>query len=105
MTERRVPKNKGFRIEPFMVNELGLTSDELLVYGIIYDACKSGDGAFRQPASYLARWIGMSRTTVMHILKSLTTRGVITKHDVVIDRVKHCDYMVNRNVLSQKRSV
>lgn len=59
----------------WIVNRLGLTSEEALVYALIY-GYKDG---FDQPVAYIAQWIGKTDITIRKILQHLVQEGFITK--------------------------
>jgi len=59
----------------WIVNRLGLTSDEALVYALIY-GYKDG---FDQPVAYIAQWIGKTDITIRKILQHLVQEGFVTE--------------------------
>jgi len=67
-----------------MINELGLSSNELLTYAIIYGFSQDGSSEFTGSMNYLADFINSTRPTVSKCLKSLTDRGLLIKTDRVI---------------------
>jgi DNA-binding MarR family transcriptional regulator len=63
----------------WMTNQLKLSGNELLVYGLIYSFAKDGTTEFHGSADYIASALNMSRRTVVSTLKSLTNKGQIKK--------------------------
>ncbi len=59
----------------WIVNRLGLTSDEALVYALIY-GYKDG---FDQPIAYIAQWLNASERTTRRLLRRLVQEGYITE--------------------------
>ena len=71
-------KNGFFIIERFMVDDLKLKGNELIIYGIIYGFSKN-NSSFEGSLNYLAGWIGSSKQTVITVIKSLMNKGLIQK--------------------------
>jgi len=69
-------------IEGWMVNELGLKGNELLIYAIIYGFSQEEGHFFRGSLGYLADWTNTSKQTVMNTLKSLLEKDLIGKQEV-----------------------
>lgn len=71
-------KNGFFIIERFMVDDLKLKGNELIIYGIIYGFSKN-NSSFEGSLNYLASWIGSSKQTVITVIKSLMNKGFIQR--------------------------
>lgn len=71
-------KNGFFIIERFMVDDLKLKGNELIIYGIIYGFSKN-NSSFEGSLNYLAGWIGSSKQTVITVIKSLMNKGFIQR--------------------------
>ncbi|MCI6459209.1 MAG: DnaD domain protein [Clostridium sp.] len=86
-------KNENYiSIQGWMVNELNLKGNELLVYAIIYGFSQEENQKFAGSIQYLANWIGSSKQTVFNCLKSLIEKGLIEKKETFINGVKFCEY-------------
>ncbi len=57
----------------WIVNRLGLTSDEALVYALIY-GYKDG---FDQPVAYIAQWLNASDKTARRVVQRLVAAGLL----------------------------
>lgn len=80
-------------VQGWMVNDLKLSGNELLIYAIIYGFSQSGvDQKFTGSIRYLSEWTNTTRQTVMNCLKSLCEKGYIIKEESVKNGVKFCDY-------------
>ena len=66
-------------IQSFMVTELELKGNELLVYAIIYGFSQTNGTYFTGSAQYLADWTNSTRQGIMKNLKSLIDKGLIEK--------------------------
>jgi uncharacterized phage protein (TIGR02220 family) len=90
--------NNYLVIQSFMVKDLQLKGNELLVYACIFGFSQNGDG-YRGGISYLKSWIGSSKNTVMNVLKSLESKGYITKEEVLKNNIKFCIYYAKLDVI------
>ena len=79
-------------IQSFMVSELGLKGNELLIYAIIFGFSQTTGQAFHGSLSYLESWTNSTRHTVISSLKSLVEKGLIEKEEQTINGVKYCSY-------------
>lgn len=66
-------------IQSFMVTELELKGNELLVYAIIYGFSQTNGTYFTGSTQYLADWTNSTRQGIMKNLKSLMDKGLIEK--------------------------
>lgn len=84
-------------ILPFMVNELHLKGNELLVYAVIYGfTMYSNDTWYTGSARYLAEWCGCSKKTIFNVLKKLVNMGVLEKRSSTVNGVTLVDYRALR---------
>ena len=81
-------------IQSFMVSELGLKGNELLIYAIIFGFSQTTGQAFHGSLTYLESWTNSTRPTVISSLKSLVEKGLIEKEEQTINGVKYCSYRV-----------
>lgn len=70
-------KEQFINIQSFMVADLGLTGNDLLVYAIIFGFSQDGENVFMGNRSYLAAWCNCSERSVQRNLNSLMNRGLI----------------------------
>ena len=85
-------KNKNYiTILGWMVNELSLSGNDLICYAVIYGFSQD-DNFWEGSQSYLSDWLGVSRRTVVDILKKLISNGLITKQEYEVNKVKFCKY-------------
>lgn len=90
-------KNENYIvIQGFMVNELKLKGNELLVYSIIYGFSQDEDQMFNGSLQYLADWTNSTKQGVLKNLKSLIEKGYIEKKENVINGVKFCEYSATK---------
>ena len=84
-------------IQSFMVSELGLKGNELLIYAIIFGFSQTTGQAFHGSLTYLESWTNSTRPTVVASLKSLVEKGLLEKEEQTINGVKRCIYYVVNN--------
>ena len=79
-------------IQGWMVKDLALKNNELLIYAIIYGFSQDGDNKFTGTLQYLADWTGSTKQGVSKNLKSLLEKNLIIKYEKSINGVKVCEY-------------
>lgn len=88
-----IKKENFFVIKGFMLSELNLKGNELLVYAIIYGFSQIENQYFTGSINYLSSWTGISsRTTVFKVLNSLIEKGLIIKEEEYKNNIKFCKY-------------
>lgn len=79
-------------IQGWMVNELKLKGNELLIYAIIHGFSQLEGQKFTGSLQYLANWTNSTKQGVIKCLKSLIEKELIIKEDKIINGVKFCEY-------------
>lgn len=89
-----------------MIKELGLSSNELLIYSIIYGFSQDGCSEFTGSLNYLVEFTNSSKPTVIKCLKSLTDKALLIKTDRIIGgqnlptyRVRELDFTPGKETL------
>ena len=102
MSNEKMLKNESYIvIQGFMINELNLKGNELLVYSCIYGFSQLKNQWFTGSIKYLTEWTGASRTTIISILKDFVKRGLLIKQDEIVNGVKFCKYRaISKNTTS-----
>ena len=85
-------KNDYIHIQAFMVSDLKLSGNRLIIYALIHGYCKDGIHEFICSLKYLCEWTNLSRNTVISVLKSLVDEGLIIKREFTVNNVKSCAY-------------
>lgn len=86
-------------IQGWMINELQLKGNELLVFAIIYGFSKDGQGKFDGSIKYLSDATGASRSTTIKTLHSLLEKELILKENFVVNNIQFCKYFQNELVV------
>lgn len=92
MAESKVNRSNYISVQGFMVRDLRLKGNELLVYAIIYGFSQAENQVFNGSLQYLADWTNSTKRSVMTCLKSLVEKGYIGKNEKMINGVKFCEY-------------
>lgn len=83
-------------IQSFMVNELHLSGNALIIYAVIYGFSQDGDSWFTGSRAYLAAWCQASKSTVSRNLDALCSDGLIERRERTESGVLLVDYRVVR---------
>lgn len=81
-------------IQGWMINDLKLKGNELVIYAIIYGFSQAVNHSFNGSLQYLADWTNSTRRGVQKNLASLVEKGFLTKNDISIKGIKMCEYSV-----------
>lgn len=74
-------KNENYVvIQGFMINELNLKGNDLLIYAIIYGFSQNKDCCYQGGLQYLMDWTNSTKQGVIKNLKSLIDKGLIQKY-------------------------
>lgn len=85
-------------IQSFMLTELGLKGNELIVYATIYGYTQDGEHWFYGTKGHLAEWCGATKGTVGNCLKSLVEKGYVERREHIEQGQVKIEYRVTKNV-------
>lgn len=89
-------------IQSFMVNELHLSGNALIIYAVIYGFSQDGDSWFTGSRSYLAAWCQASKSTVSRNLDTICSDGLIERRERTESGVLLVDYRVVRGTQNEQ---
>lgn len=92
MEDNKVKDGSYINIQSFMINDLHLKGNDLLIYAIIYGFSQDGETRFTGSLSYLAAWTQSSKQGVLKSLKKLVELGYIKKIERYNNGIKFCEY-------------
>lgn len=92
MTESKVERNNYILLQGWMLTDLGLKGNELIIYACIYGFSQAENQVFSGTLQYLADWTNSTKRSVINCLQSLVEKGYIVKTDKAINGVKFCEY-------------
>ena len=80
MADIKIREDNYFVVQGWMITELGLKGNALMIYAIIYGFSQTTNTEFTGSVDYLCNWLGgVSRPTVINTLDSLVEQGLLTK--------------------------
>lgn len=91
MKNRKISNDNFITMIGFMVNDLHLKGNELIIYACIYGFSQN-KGKFDGSLEYLSQWTNSSKQSMMNCLKSLEDKGLISKKEFFDNKVKRCVY-------------
>lgn len=86
-------------IQAFMVNDLQLKGNELIVYATIFGFTQDGEHWFYGTKGYLAEWCGATKGTVGNCLKSLTKKGLLERREKIQQGQVRIEYRATKFVI------
>lgn len=90
---RMVKNESSIHIYGWMLNDLNLSWNDLIVYATIFSFTNgTDDHCYHGSASYLGEWCWLQRRQIMNILKSLEERWLIIRKERNVNGVKFVDY-------------
>lgn len=92
MKESKVNAEQYIVLQGWMISDLKLKGNELIVYACIYGFSQAENQVFSGGLQYLADWTNSTKQGVVKCLKSLVEKGFLVKTDKVINGVKFCEY-------------
>lgn len=79
-------------IQGFMITDLGLSGNELIMYALIHGFSQDGVSHFHGSLNYIATALNVTRTNAKRILDRLVEKNLLRKREIVKNGVKYCDY-------------
>ncbi len=92
MSDSRINADSYIVVQGWMITELNLKGNELLVFAIIHGFSQDNAGEFTGSLQYLMEWTGNTKKTVITALKTLVARNLIQKTETYVEGVKFCSY-------------
>ena len=90
----KISNENYITIQGWMVNELNLKGNELLIYAIIFGFTQEENQVFSGSLQYLADWTNSSKESIRRCLKLLIDKGLILKGEEYKNEVKFCRYWI-----------
>lgn len=94
-----VKEHSYVNIQSFMVNDLHLSGNELIIFACIHGFSQDGKSWFTGSRAYLASWCQASKTTVSSNLSKLCEKGFLEKRTRIENGVTFNDYRVYPNLV------
>lgn len=97
----KIGNENHITIDGWMINELNLKGNELIVYALIYGFSQDGQSEFYGSRSYIAEWCNTSLPTIDKALNELILKEYILKRTETINNVIFNRYKVNLGVVKK----
>lgn len=92
-------------IQSWMLTELGLKGNELIVYATVYGFTQDGGHWFYGTKGYLAEWCGATKVTVGSCLKSLVEKGYLERSEQEEHGQVKIRYRATRNCSGEAKNL
>jgi hypothetical protein len=97
-----VNKQNYVNIQGWMLTELNLKGNELLIYAIIYGFSQDESSSFRGSLQYLADWTNSTKQGVLKCIKILLEKNFIIKKEEMRNNIKLVEYSCQKvNTIKQ----
>lgn len=96
MGESKVMPDQYIVLQGWMISDLKLKGNELIIYACIYGFSQAENQVFSGGLQYLADWTNSTKQGVVKCIKSLVEKGFIVKTDKVVNGVKFCEYYATK---------
>lgn len=83
-------------IQGWMINELKLSGNELILYALIYGFSQDGESEFYGSLNYVSTALNCSKPTVIKALNSLIDKNLIFKNQNSINGIVYSKYSANQ---------
>lgn len=99
-------RNNYITIQGWMVSDLNLKGNELILYALIYGFSQDEESKFSGSLNYMMNWLNCSKQSIINTLNSLIDKNLITK--TKSEDNQKCFYKVvknfdqSKNLTSQK---
>lgn len=74
-----------FTVAGWMVEDMGLKGNTLLVYAYIYECSKDGFGDYHEGVQFLSDLLGIHYNSVVKILGDLVKKGYLVRQDETLN--------------------
>ena len=92
MSESRINADSYIVVQGWMITELNLKGNELLVFAIIHGFSQDNASEFTGSLQYLTKWTNGSKRAVQNALSSLVQKELLIKKEDYVNGVKYCRY-------------
>ncbi len=101
--KRVFQNNNSIMIKGWMVNDLNLSGNELIVYALIFGFSQDGESEFYGSLSYIGSAINASKPTVIKVINSLVEKDLVFKNQNSMGGIIVTKYRANLNCLDASK--
>lgn len=80
-------RNNYILIQGWMIEDLHLSGNDLLIYALIYGFSQDGVSYFCGSLKYISQWLGIDISTASRVINKLIKGGLIEKKQEIVDNV------------------
>lgn len=91
-----IKKENYINIQSWMLLDLNLSGNDLIVYAIIFGFSQDGQSLYKGGINYIQEWLGCSKPTVISILKRLIDFNLIEKIETIEKNGKYNYYKIKK---------
>lgn len=104
MKEVYIKNDNYLQISGWMINELNLKGNELMIYALIHGFSQDGKSDYHGGLQYIALWTNSTKQGVIKALKSLIEKGLIEKEIYLNNGVQYAKYWTSKSRANNKAS-
>lgn len=86
-------------IQSWMITELKLKRNEIMIFAIIYGTSQNGAGFFYGTKEYLCEWTGYKKRQVQQILANLVKKKYLKRDKMMKNNIEYTIYYVSEDIL------
>lgn len=101
MSKKREFRENGFIYYGWMVEDMELYGNELIIYSILNSVCQIPGMSYYGSKEYLGKFVGSTRTAI-RVLNSLIEKGYVKKRVISGNRTEYIALVVKKNSSSKK---
>lgn len=90
------------QIQKWMIDKLGLSGNELIIFATIYGFSQDGASVFHGSLKYLMGWASCSKSTALRALSKLIDEEYVIKHENIVGGVTLVSYSINKEGVVSK---
>jgi len=94
-------KSNFIVIQGWMVKDLNLSGNDLLLYALIYGFSQDEESEFKGSINYICDWLNCSRPTAIKAINNLVEKQLIFKHKTTVSNVHFNTYKANLLVVKK----
>lgn len=100
MSKKREFRENGFIYYGWMVEDMGLYGNELIIYSILNSVCQIPGMSYYGSKEYLGKFVGSTRTAI-RVLNSLIEKGYVKKRVISGNRTEYVALIVKKKSSSK----
>ena len=101
MSKKREFRSCSFGFQGWMIEDMGLYGNELIIYSILNSVCQIPGMSYYGSKEYLGRFVGSTRTAI-RILNQLVEKGYVEKRVVNGKKTEYIALVTDKNMVSRQ---